>query len=377
EVEPDEQPGEDTVTAGKTDKKIDEESSRRVIETILSAVDSIEESHSATDYAQLLQGKNDQIQKMGFESNPYRGEFEGWTQDEIRGVMYALGDRDLLQASRGETDIQVKKRGKKFIAGDISPNELGLPVDLFPEDKLGTKDTGFSHDVPGESVARESEEVSVEKQQASDGSPRRLVMLLLKAVDEINQKMGATGYARVLTASSMRKLAEQDLQDHSLVGVLEDWTHKPIRELIYALGDTGLLEAQKGGYNVRLTELANRVLDGTVSIEETAFSYEQVPDRELPDLTNALQDDVEDTAGSSDSGVSVRRIVEMGESGDPGHVEQLSEWLQSGNVPVRRAAATALGKLEDPGAVDALIEAVSDDDNHVRRYATEALGKIG
>lgn len=73
-----------------------------------------------------------------------------------------------------------------------------------------------------------------------------------------------------------------------------------------------------------------------------------------------------------------RRIVAMGNSGDPRYVPELIAALRDGNGNVRRLAASALGKIGDPRAVEPLLTLLARESKpQVRQYAIKALGKIG
>jgi len=73
-----------------------------------------------------------------------------------------------------------------------------------------------------------------------------------------------------------------------------------------------------------------------------------------------------------------RRVVALGETGDPRHVPELIAALEHEDGNVRRLAASALGKIADPQAMEPLLALLAHETKpQVRQYAIKALGKIG
>ena len=78
------------------------------------------------------------------------------------------------------------------------------------------------------------------------------------------------------------------------------------------------------------------------------------------------------------SSITVKRVVELGESKSPDAIPELISALESENSNVRRLAASALGKIRDARAVDHLMNLLECESKpQVRQYIVKALGAIG
>jgi len=78
------------------------------------------------------------------------------------------------------------------------------------------------------------------------------------------------------------------------------------------------------------------------------------------------------------SRITVKRVVELGESKSPDAIPELIYALESKSGNVRRLAASALGKIRDARAVDHLMNLLEHESKpQIRQYVVKALGAIG
>lgn len=83
------------------------------------------------------------------------------------------------------------------------------------------------------------------------------------------------------------------------------------------------------------------------------------------------------SVATNSSNMSVKRVVELGESKTPNAVPELIHALESESGNVRRLAASALGKIRDTRAVESLLKLLEHESKpQVRQYAVKALGTI-
>jgi HEAT repeat protein len=96
----------------------------------------------------------------------------------------------------------------------------------------------------------------------------------------------------------------------------------------------------------------------------------EIKPKEISPLTFILKSD------SASPEVKAEVIDIIGELKSRQGIKEISEFLDSDNLTLRRSAITSLSKIGSRDAVDGLIKALNDEDGHVRGMAALSLGRL-
>ncbi|MFQ5854632.1 MAG: RecQ family ATP-dependent DNA helicase [Anaerolineae bacterium] len=176
---------------------------------------------------------------------------------------------------------------------------------------------------------------------------------ILECVAAFPGQLPRSGVAELLVGSPSRRVEAH--RDHPLFGYLQDHSRGAVMTEVDDLITRGHLTRGERGYLV-LTPL------GTAALSQTATPEPGLQASQAP--------------GAAEE--PWRRVVTLGEIGDPRHVPDLIAALEHDSGNMRRLAASALGKIGDPRAVEPLLTLLSREAKpQVRQYAIKALGTIG
>ncbi len=309
----------------------------RIALGVLDTVGRLSWSVGREKVAQILKGSRAKdIIARGYDRSPYYGRLADLTLKEIQGLIGQLVDGGLLKVVGGELPVvRLTPQGREALAQRASI-PLRLPRKHRPEAvqrRREEREAGGTVAYTGELFAQgmTPSQIAAHRGLKESTIYGHLAQLIAAGVVDVDAVVPREVQERVRTAirrvgstqalSPIKALLPDDIS-YELIGcVVAAWEREQVREGKAAEGE---------------------------------------PQVTLPPEQRW------------------RRIVAMGESGDPSHVPELIAALQDRDGNVRRLAASALGKIGDPRAVEPLLTLLASESNpQVRPYAIKALGKIG